>query len=323
MPDAIAHSLPAELAAEPVAPFFVVMNARSGKSDTQEVRGRIETILREAGRPFEVIALDCNDVPAAFRAAAQKARAAGGVLVAVGGDGTINCAAQAAVALGCPLGVVAQGTFNLFARDHGLPLEPEEATRLLLQSRPVPVDVGLINQRVFLVNASLGLYPQVLADREEFKQRLGRSRWVALLAGVVSLLGWRRRLVLEIEQDGQLRALRTPTLFVGNNRLQLERVGIDTLRAEWAGRGGLVAIAPKPAGPWAKLRLLLRGLWGNLGESEEVETFLFRSLTVKTGRRRLVKVATDGEVVAMVPPLRFAVSPRPLLLMKPAGDAAS
>jgi diacylglycerol kinase family enzyme len=323
MPVPSLHSLPAELAAEPVAPFFVVMNAASGEKDNSQVREQIESVLREAGRPFEIIELDCNEVPAAFRSAAQKARASGGVLVAVGGDGTINCAAQAAVAQGCPLGVIAQGTFNLFARDHGLPLDAEEAARLLLTAQPTPVDVGLINQRVFLVNASLGLYPQILADREEFKNRFGRHRWVALLAGVVSLLGWQRRLALEMEQDGHLRNLRTPTLFVGNNRLQLERVGVDALRADWAGRGGLVAIAPKPVGSWAKLRLLVRGLLGSLAESEEVETFLFRSLTVKTGMRRRLKVATDGEVVWMVAPLRFSVSPRPLLLMKPAEDRAS
>jgi len=305
------------------SPFFIVFNATSGHGDAVEVRRGIEEALRAAGRAFEIIQPASDEVGPAFRAAARQAQASGGVLVAVGGDGTVNSAAQAAVAQGCPLGVIAQGTFNLFARDHGLPLDPQEATQLLLTARPVPVDVGLINQRVFLVNASLGLYPQVLADREEFKQRFGRHRWVALVAGVVSLLGWDRKLALEIEQDGQLRTLLTPTLFVGNNREQLERVGIAEIRSEWAGRGGLVAVAPKPAGPWAKLRLPLRGLAGRLGASQEVESFLFRSLTVKSGRKRRLKVATDGEVVLMVPPLRFSVSPRPLLLLKPLEDRAA
>ena len=56
---------------------------------------------------------------------------------------------------------------------------------------------------------------------------------------------------------------------------------------------------------------------GHLGDSEELESFAFRSLTVKTGTRHALKVATDGEVVHMLPPLRFSVSPRPLMLLKP------
>jgi diacylglycerol kinase family enzyme len=307
----------------PRPPFVVVLNPRSGANACNEVRADITQVLGEAGRNFEFIEADTDGLLAACRRAAQAAAERGGVLVAVGGDGTLNSAAQAALAHDVPFGVIAQGTFNLFARQHGLPLEAADATRALLEAEVVPVDVGLVNQRVFLVNASLGLYPRVLEDREQFKQRLGRYRWVALLSGIVSLLNWRRQLVLEIELDGQLHHLRTPTLFVGNNREQLARVGVDSAIAAVAGEGGLVGLAPRPQGRWAKLRLLWRGLVGSLGESEEVDSFAFRSLTVKTHSRRKVTVATDGEINRMVPPLRFTVSPRPLRLLKPRADATA
>ncbi|TWO71676.1 diacylglycerol kinase [Caenimonas sedimenti] len=298
-------------------PLFVVLNPGSGENEARETRDRIAAVLAASGRPHEIIEVPAPDIASACRTAARRARETGGALVAVGGDGTLNSAAQAALTEGCTLGVIAQGTFNLFAREHGLPLEAEDATRCLLAAQPVPVAVGLVNQRVFLVNASIGLYPRVLSDREAFKQKLGRHRWVALLSGIVSLLGWRRRLVLEIEQDGQLRNLRTPTLFVGNNREQLERVGIGPEVMGTAGRGTLAALAPRPQGRWAKWRLLLRGVTGRLGDSEELDSFAFRSLTVKTGTRRSLEVATDGEVVRMQPPLRFSVSPKPLMLLKP------
>jgi diacylglycerol kinase family enzyme len=308
---------------EPPAPFFIVLNPGSGEHGGADVRRQIADVLAAGGRAHEFFEAAAPDISAACRAAARRARERGGVLVAVGGDGTLNSAAQAALTEGCPLGVIAQGTFNLFAREHGLPLEADQAARCLLAASAQPVDVGLVNQRVFLVNASIGLYPQVLSDRESFKQRLGRRRWVALVAGVVSLLGWRRQLALEIELDGQLRQLRTPTLFVGNNREQLGRVGIAPEVLEPAGRGALAGLAPRPHGPWAKLRLLLRGLVGRLGDSEELDSFGFRSLTVKTGSRRPLVVATDGEVTRMQPPLRFSVSPRPLMLLKPRGEGAA
>lgn len=303
-------------------PFFVVLNPGSGENEKGEVRAQIASVLAESGRPHEFIEAAAPEIGAACRDAARRARETGGALVAVGGDGTLNSAAQAALAEGCTLGVIAQGTFNLFAREHGLPLEADAAARCLVAAQVEPVDVGLVNQRVFLVNASIGLYPQVLSDRETFKQRLGRRRWVALLAGVFSLLGWRRQLALEIELDGQLRNLRTPTLFVGNNREQLGRVGIAPEVVAPAGRGALAGLAPRPNSSWAKLRLLLRGLFGRLGESDELESFAFRSLTVKTGTRRPLAVATDGEVTRMQPPLRFTVSPRPLMLLKPRQEGA-
>ena len=103
------------------------------------------------------------------RGAVKQAMARGGAVVAAGGDGTINAVAQAAHDAGCLMGVLPQGTFNYFGRTHGIPAETTEATRALLNSCAEPVQVGLVNDHVFLVNASLGLYPPMLEDREEFK----------------------------------------------------------------------------------------------------------------------------------------------------------
>ena len=77
-----------------------------------------------------------------------------------------------------------------------------------------PVQVGKVNGRVFLVNASVGLYPQLLENREAWKQKLGRSRAVAFASGLATLLRSQIQLQLEIESEGQVIALRTPTLFV-------------------------------------------------------------------------------------------------------------
>ena len=117
-------------------------------------------------------------------------------VIAVGGDGSLNTVAQAAHAAGCAMGVIPYGTFNYFARTHGIATEPVAAARQVLQARPVPVQVGAINERIFLVNASLGIYPELLQDREAYKARFGRSRWVAFVAAGATLLRAQRRLRL-------------------------------------------------------------------------------------------------------------------------------
>lgn len=322
-------------------PLCFVLNAASGKHDAQATRELIERRIAEAGRLHHLELIDSDrPVAEAAKAAVTRARAEHGVVVAVGGDGTINAVAQATLGSGCAFGVLPQGTFNYFGRTHGIPEDLGAALDALLTGQPQAVQVGLVNQRVFLVNASLGLYPQLLEDREAFKAQYGRSRFVALVSGFVTLLREHRQLQLRIawraedpalpgtaRVGGELR-LRTPTLFVGNNRLQLEQIGIAEAPA--LDQGQLVAIGLRPVGTWAMLGLLLRGAMGRLGEATQVLTLPVQGLTVRHSARygpRRLKVATDGEIVWMRAPLEFRVADEPLWLIKPpplppAGDAA-
>lgn len=300
--------------------FVIVINPHSGEHALAETRAKLSAVFAEARREYEFAPSrpGASDVQAVCDWAAHRARERGAVLVAAGGDGTLNAAAQAALAQGCPMGVIPQGTFNYFARTHGIPQVAEAAARALLRATVEPVQVGLANGHLFLVNASLGLYPQLLQDRETFKQQLGRRRWVAMVAALVTLFEWRRQLTLEVEAEGDVVVLRTPTLFVGNNRLQLERTGIAPEVAGRVGQGRLAAIVPRPIGSWAMLGLVLRGALGRLGDAEQVDSVALRSINVRPWGARRVKIATDGEVRWTTAPLRFEVSPQPLLLMMPA-----
>ncbi len=305
----------AELAA---APWFVVHNQTSGKEEMPTKRQVLEAALQEAGRRYQFITVEDDGFIAAAERAAQLAAAQRGVLVAAGGDGTIHCAAQAALRHGCPLALIPQGTFNLIARNHGYPEDSVEAVRALQNAKLQKVQVGLVNARVFLANAAVGLYPKLLEDREAFKEQLGkRRRWVALLALLYSVVDWRWQMRLEAEIDGVAKRFRTPSLFVCNNNLQLTRLGFDACELALVGQGQLGAIATQPVGLWAKLKLAWRAAVSSLHEAQEIDFYVFRSLNVTTRSARKLKVATDGEVHWMQLPLRFTVSPCPLLLLVP------
>lgn len=184
------------------------------------------------------------------------------------------------------------------------------------------MQAGLVNDRVFLVNASVGLYPRLLEEREGWKRRFGRSRLVALGAGLATLLRGYRSLRLQLEVQGRTQQLRTPTLFVGNNALQLEQLGFPEARS--VERGALAAVLLRPVGRLAMLGLILRGAFGQLGDADQVLNFAFVRLTAHLGwppTRRRVLVATDGEVLRLPLPLRFRVAPEPLWLIRPPGRA--
>ncbi|MFM8767239.1 MAG: diacylglycerol/lipid kinase family protein [Rubrivivax sp.] len=305
----------------PGAPLQFVINAGSGRRDVDARRAAITSVLQAEGRRGDLHVCSPAEIEDTARKAAGRALAQHSAVVAVGGDGTLNAVAQAAYAAGCVMGVVPQGTFNYFARTHGIPTDPADAMRLLLRATPTPVQVGGINERVFLVNASLGLYPELLADREAFKARFGRSRWVALAAGCATLLRAQRRLRLHIETGGAARDVQTLTLFVGNNRLQLQQFGAepeDTLDGT-PGDGSIAALMLRPVGTLAMVNLMLHGALGRLGEAGGVEGFEFHHMIVRPtlapGRTR-VRVAYDGEVARMRPPIVIRVLDRPLQLLQ-------
>lgn len=315
--------MPEAFPLDPGAPLQFVFNAAAGSQDAASTREVIETVLREEGRQGDLHFCRPEELLPVAQAMAQRARTVRTAVVAVGGDGTLNTVAQAAHATGCAMGVVPQGTFNYFARTHGIPSDPAEAVRLLLRCDPVPVQVAGVNDRVFLVNASLGLYPDLLEDREAYKARFGRSRWVAFMAGCATLLRAQRRLHLRIETGDAVRDIQTLTLFVGNNRLQLQQVGAepeDTMAGD-PGDGTIAALVLRPIGTGSMLGLMLHGALGRLREAAGVERFEFRHLVVRptlSQGRRGVKVAFDGEVTRMRAPIEFRVLPTPLYLLAPA-----
>lgn len=307
---------------DPASPLQFVINAGAGASDIATKREAIEATLRRGERRGELLFCRPADLPRVAQEASARARATRTAVVAVGGDGTLNTVAQAAHREGCAMGVVPQGTFNYFARTHGIPADPAEATRLLLQAVPTPVQVASLNEHLFLVNASVGLYPDLLEDREAYKARFGRSRWVALWAACATLLRAQRRLRLHIEQGASARDVQALTLFVGNNRLQLEQLGVQPLLCPDSSPAGahITAVMLRPIGTLSMLRLMLHGAMGTLGEAQGVERFDFDHMVVKptlTPGRRGVKVAFDGEVTRLRAPLDFRVLATPLYLMKP------
>jgi len=309
---------------DPASALLFVINASAGAHDVDAKRAVIESALAARGRKGELLTCGPAELPRVANEAAAAASARGTAVIAVGGDGSLNTVAQAAHAAGCAVGVIPYGTFNYFARTHGIPTDPAAAARLLLDARPMPVQVAAINDQVFLVNASLGVYPELLQDREAYKARFGRSRWVAFVAACATLLRAQRRLNLHIEMGDTIRDVQTLSLFVGNNRLQLQQFGAepeDTM-AGTPGHGSMAALMLRPIGTLSMIGLMLHGAMGRLGEAAGVEGFEFQHMVVRPtlapGRKEVV-VAFDGEVALMRSPIDIRVLDKPLYLLQATG----
>lgn len=297
-------------------PLYVVLNVASGSGDGFRNQQVMQEVLRQADREHEFLLVrEPRELKRVAARAAELAEANAGAIVVAGGDGTINTVAQVALSTGRPIGVVPQGTFNYTGRAHAIPLETAAATRTLLHAKPRQVQVGLVNDRIFLVNASLGLYPQLMQQREHYKRQFGRYRAVAFAAALGTVLRGNGLLNLELELDERHERVQTPTLFVGNNALQLEQTGLP--EAEVIGAHQLAGVVLRESGPRALLSVLAKGVFGQLDGVESLRHFAFTRMEVRPALRglRKLKIALDGEVLWMKPPLTFRVSEQPLWLL--------
>lgn len=313
---------------ETTPPLFIVLNAGSGDKNAETVASTLAEIFYAAKQSYELfLCRHPGDIAEMTKQAVQLASDRHGVVVAAGGDGTIRYIAQAVLAAGLPFGILPLGTFNYFARDHGVSQALEQAVQALMtgmrEGNERQVQVGLLNDEVFLVNASLGLYPQLLADREVFKQQHGRSRLVAKWAALVTILKRDIKMLLRIAHSGGEHktgedVMPASTIFVGNNAIQLHDVGLAS-ESQCVKNGQLAIIALPPMTVFKRFAVAFRGMLGLLRKAPDVTHFACRQLVVEPLRLRkpYVKVAMDGEVSHMRPPLIFRVSPNCLRLIVP------
>jgi len=203
---------------------------------------------------------------------------------------------------------------NHFAKDLGIPLLLDEAIRNVAQGRRVQVDVGEVNGTIFLNNSSLGLYPDIVRDREKQQRRLGRGKWLAALWATVGALRRYPFLSVRVKIGEDEHARRTPFVFIGNNTYTMQ--GFSIGERERLDGGKLSLYVAQHPGRLGLLRLGWRALWGRLAQERDFDVLSAENMDIVTRHKRL-RVATDGEVTVMNTPLRYRIRPAALTVIVP------
>lgn len=234
------------------------------------------------------------------------------IIVAGGGDGTVNTVAGLLIDTPATLGVLPLGTLNHFAKDVGMPAAMEEALRVFTDGSVVDVDVGEVNGRIFLNNTGLGLYPDMVHFREQRGE--GASKWVAAFREGLRALMRYRLLGVRIMVNGESLLRRTPAVMVANNAYELQ--GLAAPIRPRLDEGILSLYVPHPRSRltlvWFAVRALL---WRSFPDSS-FDLSLTDALTIES-RRHQLRVSLDGEVTTMAPPLTYRSRPKALRVMVP------
>jgi diacylglycerol kinase family enzyme len=291
----------------------VILNAAAGlrPGQVQGEAARVRELFASVG-----VDADVRQVPGPQLVAAARAAAASSadVVVMGGGDGTIGAGASSLVGTGKPMGVLPLGTLNHFARDLGIPPAHEDAVRNVAEGAVRDVDLGEANERVFVNNSSIGLYPAAVSLRDAWMERQSTHKWLAM--GRAALATLREfpvvRVTLRLEEGGV--NLTTPMVFVGNNRYDTKLFSLGKRPA--LDGGELWVYLARDAGRFRFVRLVLRALVGRLDDSRDFQGIGLKEMVVED-RRRLLRVAFDGEVCHVAPPLRYRIRPRALRVIVP------
>jgi len=291
-----------------------ILNGAAGGA--LQVREKLADLFAQAYAGVHIVeANDSSDVSAL----ARKAVAENSTLVlAAGGDGTINAVAASLISTDAVLGVLPLGTFNHFARDLNIPPGLEAAVANIFHGEVAHVDVGEVNGRIFLNNSSVGFYPGLVREREAH-QRRGHSKCVAFAKGAIFIFKRYSPLTVRTKLDeATTLPPSTPFVFVGNNRYQIaglhigERISLD---------GGTLWVCQAPhSGRGKLLRLALQALLGRSNPRElvilETSEFWVRP------KAKTLRVANDGEVHRMDTPLHYRCLPRALRVIVPSRAGA-
>jgi YegS/Rv2252/BmrU family lipid kinase len=234
-------------------------------------------------------------------------------LIACGGDGTISAVAAAISGTDIVLGVIPFGTFNNFSKDLGIPVETDKALEVLRAGRVESVDVGEVNGRCFVNNSGLGIYPEAVKDRERLRERGMSKSTAAFIAGLRSVLQY-RRLAIRVVVDGKTLLRRTPVVFVGNNEYVVDKL-LAPGRPSMTD-GELCLYIPHPRGRFRFMWFTIRALFGRLQSEREFDIVRTTSFTIESKRSRL-RVSLDGEIEVMKPPLEFVARAGALRVIVP------
>ncbi len=280
----------------------LIANDKSGKGKASEQVSQLEEWLkRQPGKTrFERVSKGSDIQDIAQRVAAGPFD----TVVVAGGDGTISTVAGALAGTDKVMGVIPSGTFNYFSRSLDIPDELEDALRLIEVGRSKAVNVGTINDRVFLNNASLGAYPAILDQREDVYRRWGRSRIAAHWSVIKALLTVNKPQSMRVTVDGTVYRMKTPLAFAANSAYQLEEFrleGADAVR-----NGQFALYLAKDCGRFEMVKFAFKLARRTLQADRDFTLICGEEILIETLQAHRL-VARDGEKERMLSPFRLRV----------------
>jgi YegS/Rv2252/BmrU family lipid kinase len=288
----------------------LIINERSGSGAKQKALYKALEAYQDDVHIFDIFAYPSikNIVAKAWEEGIR-------IMIAAGGDGTVSSVASAILELGldAKLGVIPVGTLNHFAHDIGMPKSIEESVEIIMKGNSAFMDAVKINNKYFINNSSLGMYPFMVNERQSIKHRW-YGKWVGMALSGFTTLKRYPFITVEFENNGKRLMRKTPFIFIGNNSYNISAGNLGTRKK--LNEGKLSIFIAHSLTRMALIKLLWHAVRGRLLEQKDFDAIGLSKVEIKS-RKRKIHVALDGEVVTMRGPLHYSIVPKALHVIIP------
>lgn len=308
----IRNSTPLPIIIYVMEDFVILINKSSG-TVLRLGEDKVTAMIKErmGNRVVALELLETKDIISSLQKLAKKRLA--GVLIG-GGDGTAVCAAEILGPAKVPFAVLPLGTMNLLAQDLGSAATFEQTIERFDKLVHDQIDVGVVNERIFLCSAVVGFIPESAIVREELREAAS----IETLARFVDTIrrgmegNIKQRLYLKSRPQDKAFPLETTSLIISNNSfVKNPNTGAQRFMRETLNDGKLAVYSASPRDIMDGLKIAL-SLWqGDWQDHESIMAFETSQLIVETDENKIL-VSLDGEPLEMEGPLHFSVTPKSL-----------
>lgn len=277
----------------------------------ENVASRLRELMAEAGVKLDLHGVTGSEITDCLRK--SLGTDADAVLIG-GGDGTVACAAGVFAGSEKPLGILPLGTFNLAARDIGMPLDLEEAVRILLESPAGWMDMMDIGGKPALCVLVLGFYPALRMGKPEY-----HGNWLVKACRTASLAlksaATFPPLDLILRKDGQSTRHRSRIALLTNNDYE-DLFGLLPVRRSLDG-GFFTLYVSNHRTRFGMFKSFLSWTLGRWKQDRELTVLQATEIEIQVAGRRKLAVMRDGEIENLPLPLRVTLLPRALRVIAP------
>lgn len=241
------------------------------------------------------------------------------ILVIGGGDGTVSTAARLLGGTGIALGILPMGTFNLAARDLGVPLEIPKAAAFLAGAEIHPIDVLVVSGHTCLCTTVFGFYPEF---SNIFEKRDHGGHWwkktLKLVTGIPKIFARARPLHLHWKADGATGSARTKFAAFVPGRYK-SNAGIVPARTEFRS-GRMTGYIGTHRTASAAFRAMIDYLLGRHEENPRLQIVQAASIQLRASGRKQLTAMLDGEILRLKQPVHLDILPSRLLVLTTAAQ---
>jgi len=292
----------------------VVLNRTSGtiqQLGVDVVVDGLREIWENLGYEAEITSTSGDDLTPALESARDGSADA---VVVAGGDGTVAAAATLLAGHPKPLGILPLGTFNLAARDVGMPMDWKEAASLVVTAPEAQMDLLAVDDKLFLCIMVMGFYPNLMIGRPDYHGswivKTVRTLWDALSSAATF-----PPLNLRITDGDAIHTHRTRVVLVANNDYE-DMFGVLPVRRSLDAGYFTVYISTHQT-TWGLVKAMAEWVVGGWKQDRQVIAIRSTEVEVNMTHKRRVPLMIDGEFEKIDLPFIVRMKPKALCVLTP------